>query len=173
VDAAAAAFAECGFDKATVRDIARRAGVTHGLVLRHFGTKEKLFIAAVPGPRDLFQIVQGSRESLPERIAAAYVDRMEGNASTDPFMALLRSAVTDSTASDRLIVAMQESTADVYRDLLGEDALTSVVPFLAALLVGVTFNRYIVRSGALSTMSAAEFRKHLGAAVRAILLSGQ
>jgi TetR/AcrR family transcriptional regulator, regulator of cefoperazone and chloramphenicol sensitivity len=35
-------FADCGFDRATIRDIARAAGVSPGLVRHHFGSKEEL-----------------------------------------------------------------------------------------------------------------------------------
>jgi TetR/AcrR family transcriptional regulator, regulator of cefoperazone and chloramphenicol sensitivity len=35
-------FTECGFDRATIRDIARAAGVSPGLVRHHFGSKEEL-----------------------------------------------------------------------------------------------------------------------------------
>jgi AcrR family transcriptional regulator len=41
-DAALRMFAERGTDKATIRDIARDAGVSAGLVRHHFGSKEKL-----------------------------------------------------------------------------------------------------------------------------------
>jgi len=45
--AALAAFAEKGFDGATTRDIATRAGVNHGLIPYYFGSKPKLWRAAV------------------------------------------------------------------------------------------------------------------------------
>lgn len=45
--AALAAFAEKGFDAATTRDIATRAGVNHGLIPYYFGSKPKLWRAAV------------------------------------------------------------------------------------------------------------------------------
>jgi AcrR family transcriptional regulator len=35
-------FADCGFDRATIRDIARAAGVSPGLVRHHFGSKDEL-----------------------------------------------------------------------------------------------------------------------------------
>lgn len=41
-DAALEAFAEHGFDRATIRSIARDAGVSPGLVRHHFGSKEDL-----------------------------------------------------------------------------------------------------------------------------------
>ena len=45
--AALRAFTEKGFDGATARDIAARAGVNHGLIRYHFGNKLKLWQAAV------------------------------------------------------------------------------------------------------------------------------
>jgi len=45
--AALAAFSESGFDGTSTRDIVTRAGVNHGLIRYHFGSKEKLWRQAV------------------------------------------------------------------------------------------------------------------------------
>ena len=168
--AAGAAFAERGYQRATLRDIASRAGVTHGSVLRHFGSKEQLFLAAVPGPRDLADVAEGPLDTLAERITAAYLDRMEKAGNSDPFVALLRSAGggDDSTATG-LLLAMQQSSEEVYRRLLGPHSLISTVPFLASLLIGVTFTRYVARRGTLAEMSTEQCRHYLQAAVQALL----
>src|SRR5437899_12226956 len=50
LDAAAAMFAEQGFDGATTREIARRAGVAEPLVFRHFGSKAGLLEGVVVAP---------------------------------------------------------------------------------------------------------------------------
>ncbi|MFE3057997.1 helix-turn-helix domain-containing protein [Nocardia sp. NPDC059239] len=42
LDSATALFAERGPTATSIRDIAERAGVNHGLVFRHFGAKDKL-----------------------------------------------------------------------------------------------------------------------------------
>jgi AcrR family transcriptional regulator len=47
LEAALAAFAEKGFDGATTREIANRAGVQLGLIQYHFGGKQKLWQEAV------------------------------------------------------------------------------------------------------------------------------
>ncbi|WP_232481608.1 TetR/AcrR family transcriptional regulator [Arthrobacter sp. YN] len=45
--AAAASFAEHGYERASLRDIAARANVTHAALLRHFATKDDLLLAAL------------------------------------------------------------------------------------------------------------------------------
>ncbi|MGW6796842.1 TetR family transcriptional regulator [Streptomyces chartreusis] len=169
LDAAARAFAERGYSRATLRDIARRAGVTHGLVLRHFGSKENLFLTAVPGTRSIDELAEDSPEPLPARIAREYVRRLEAPESTDTFVALVRSTAADERAAGELYVAMQERTKATYRQLLGEHALEHRVPFLAALLVGVTFSRYVLRAGALADMSAERLIVDLTASIHALL----
>jgi TetR/AcrR family transcriptional regulator, repressor for neighboring sulfatase len=42
IEAAGELFSRSGFDGVSVRDIAARAGVNHGLIHRHFGSKESL-----------------------------------------------------------------------------------------------------------------------------------
>ncbi len=51
--AARAAFGERGYDGATMRDIAARAGVDPALVHHFFGSKQQLFTAAMELPFDL------------------------------------------------------------------------------------------------------------------------
>ncbi|QSZ48664.1 TetR/AcrR family transcriptional regulator [Arthrobacter sp. D5-1] len=52
VRAASASFAEHGYERASLRDIAARANVTHAALLRHFATKDDLLLAAL-AQRDL------------------------------------------------------------------------------------------------------------------------
>jgi AcrR family transcriptional regulator len=167
--AAHAAFAEQGYARATIRDIARRAGVTHGLVMMHFGSKEQLFLAAVPGHRDLRDVVAGDPSLLPERVAAAYVERMEKDPAADPLVALLRSVASNIDAATRLHAAMQANSVELYRDLLPGDHPEVRVELLGAQLIGVTFSRYIVRSGRLAEMSPDELRDYLIPVLRGIL----
>jgi AcrR family transcriptional regulator len=56
-------FGEQGFDRTTIRAIAARAGSDPGLVMRYFGSKEKLFAQAAAIPAD------GPIEGSPEQIA--------------------------------------------------------------------------------------------------------
>ena len=168
--AARTAFAERGYAGATIRDIASRAGVTHGLVVMHFVSKEQLFLAAVPGHRDLADVVAGELELLPERVAAAFVERMENDPADDPLIALVRSSSSNVDAAARLYAAMQENSVEFYRDLLPGPDPAARVELLGALVIGVTFSRYIMRSGHLVEMNPEELREYLIPVLRTILL---
>jgi AcrR family transcriptional regulator len=171
LEAARAAFAERGFARATIRDVAERAGVTHGLVIRHFSTKEQLFLAAVPGTRDLAEQVAGDLDGLPERIARSWVKRMETAATADPLVALVRSAASNEESAKRLLTSMREQSVPAYRTVMPGSDTEQRVDLLGALLIGITFSRYVLKSGPLAEMPSGELIPYLAASLRGILLA--
>ncbi|MFJ8787972.1 TetR family transcriptional regulator [Streptomyces sp. NPDC102462] len=148
-----------------------RAGVTHGLVLRQFGSKEQLFLAAVPGHRELDDTIAGDRRTLPERVAHAFVTRMETNAAGDPLVVLLRSVASDQKAAATLLELMEKNSLTAYREVLeGDDEdIEACVSLLGAHLIGVTFSRYIAATGPLARMDAADVTAHVARVLRHIL----
>jgi hypothetical protein len=166
--AACEEFAEHGFAGATIRAIARRADVTHGLVMLHFSSKEQLFLAAVPGTRDLTGSVDGGLDGLPGRIATAFVRRMESTDGADPFIALVRSAGDQETARTLLRAMAQESLA-AYRQVLTGPDVEERVELVGSLLIGITFSRYVTGDGKLATMPADDLIPYLAKALAAFL----
>lgn len=169
LEAARAAFAERGFTKATIRDVARRAGVTHGLVMLHFPSKEQLFISAVPGTSEAAANLPGDLDGLPERVARGFVQRMEAAPGSDPFVALVRSAASDVASAKRLVRAMREESIAAYSTVLDVPDIAERVDFIGAHLIGVTFNRYVLQDGPLAAMPADELIRYLTGTLRAIL----
>ncbi|MGC5562007.1 TetR family transcriptional regulator [Streptomyces sp. FR-108] len=169
LDAARRELYERGYSRTTIRGVAARAGVTHGLVMRHFGSKEGLLRASVQGPDDLGAVLAGDAEGLPERIAEAFVERMEVAKSSDPMVALIRSAAADNPLATDLYVSMQTQSAHAYRSVLTGPDVDERVDLLGAVLLGVTFSRYVVRAGALAAMEPAELSRHLADLLRPIV----
>jgi len=170
LEAARAAFAERGYARATIREIAGRAGVTHGLVMRHFGSKEQLFLAAVPGPRDLPELLPGPAKTLPDRIARAFVARMERSDGNDPFLALIRSAASDERAATALYAAMRRTSTEAYRTVLTGPDADERIDLLASHLIGVAFSRYVLRSGPVAEMAPERLVAYLARTLRCVLL---
>jgi AcrR family transcriptional regulator len=156
--AARAAFAERGFDGATIRGIATAAGVDPALVHHYFGNKDKLFLAAVEAPSDpdelLPEVLAADRDVLGQAIVRMALRVWDGPAQPAG-LALLRSAVGN------------EWTAKLLREFLVSKVLRRVVSTLgfdpderaaraslvASQLIGLVMARYVLRLEPLASAS--------------------
>ena len=153
--AARAQFAETGYDRATMRAIAQRAGVDPALVVHFFGSKEGLFreVMAMPPAftERLASLANGPRETVGRRLAEVVVAALENPATRAVVVGRIRSATSHAEAAE----LVRET---VTRDLMAlASALTDDHPearaaFAAVQVVGVTLVRYIVAVEPLASM---------------------
>ena len=73
LDAARRAFAEQGYQHATIRGVADLAGVDPALVHHYFGTKQRLFVAAVQLPVNPVEHLMAVLEEDPAQIGQRLV----------------------------------------------------------------------------------------------------
>jgi AcrR family transcriptional regulator len=103
--AARVEFAERGYDGATVRVIAERAGVDPAMVNHWFGSKESLFTAVLELPVDpgavLADVVPGDPEQLAERIIARLLEVWDATGGA-PLAAVLQSVAAHDAAARML-----------------------------------------------------------------------
>jgi AcrR family transcriptional regulator len=108
--AARARFGEHGYDGATIRGIAADAGVDAALVHHFFGTKERLFVAAMQLPVSPGELLAGvlaagasqPGHSLGEQMVRAVLGAWQLDEMRATFLGLLRSAVTSEQAAAML-----------------------------------------------------------------------
>jgi len=108
--AARTRFGDYGYDGATIRGIAADAGVDAALVHHFFGTKERLFVAAMRLPIDPSELVAAAlapdgREpgrSLGEHLLLTVLRAWDVPDARATFLGLLRSAVTSEQAAGML-----------------------------------------------------------------------
>ncbi len=141
-------FAEHGYDRATVRAIAHRAGVDAAMVNHWFGGKQGLFAQAilhVPFDyRDLPALVTADGpDHVGENIVRTFVTLWDG-AGGEVFVGLVRSVTTHEQA----LAVLKET---LVNGIIGEVALIAAADraelraaLCATQLVGLGMMRYVV-----------------------------
>jgi AcrR family transcriptional regulator len=104
--AAADEFAANGYDAASLRAIARRAGVDPALVYHYFDDKADLFTAVVRAPlrpdHVVAQILAGPREAIGTSIVRYILEQLEDRAVRARAVVLIRTALGRNPASAML-----------------------------------------------------------------------
>jgi AcrR family transcriptional regulator len=157
--AARSQFAETGYDRATMRAIARAADVDPALVVHFFGSKEGLFrevMALPPAVTDaIASLADGPHDAVGRRLAELVVGLLENPASRGVVLGRIRSATSHPEAAE----LVRET---VTRDLMAlASALTDDQPEVRAALagvqvVGLALARYVVAIEPLASMPANE-----------------
>ncbi|MFF9044340.1 hypothetical protein [Streptomyces parvulus] len=133
--------------------------MTHGLVMRYFGSKEGLLHASIQEPDELDTVLLGGTEGPPERIATAFVERMEVSSSSDRLVALIRGAAAVDPLAIHLYLTMHARSARADRAAITGRDFDARVDHLGSALLGVNFSRYVVRAGTLAMMEPAELSR--------------
>ncbi|MCE3031557.1 TetR family transcriptional regulator [Streptomyces sp. CMSTAAHL-2] len=155
-------FSAHGYDKTSVRQIAKAAGVDSALVHHYFGTKEQVFAAAVevafaPALAAPDTLAEGPPDGVGERLARFVFGVWENPTTRAPLLAILRSAVTNETAAAvfRRLVAAQLVRRVVAARLDLPDAELRA-ELAAAQLVGTALMRYVLKLEPLASADVEE-----------------
>ena len=143
-------FSERGYEKTSVRGIAKAAGVDSALVHHYFGTKEQVFEAAIEGAlAPAFEapttLIDGPPADVGERMARFVFGVWENPATRAPLLAILRSAVNNDTAAAvfrRLVASQLLRRVAAQVDLPDAELRAELA---AAQLVGCAMLRYVIK----------------------------
>lgn len=174
---ARAEFAARGYDKVSVRAIARGAEVDPALVHHYFGTKEQVFGAAVevaltPALAAPDAVAGDGRDGAGERLVRFVFSVWENEHTREPMLAVVRSAVNNETAAAifrRLITRLVMSR--IARELEVPDAELRA-ELAAAQLVGVAIMRYVIKVEPLASEDAEVLIARLAPVVQQHLSGG-
>ncbi|MEZ7006643.1 TetR family transcriptional regulator [Streptomyces sp. AD55] len=143
-------FSARGYERTSVRAVAKAAGVDPALVHHYFGTKEQVFAAAVEvafapalgAPRE---IAEGPLDQTGERLTRFFLGIWENPATRAPLLAILRSALDHETAAAvfrRLVAAQVLGRVAAHLDLPDAELRAELA---AAQLVGCALLRYVIK----------------------------
>jgi AcrR family transcriptional regulator len=168
-------FGEFGFDGATIRDIATRAGVDPALVHHYFGTKQRLFLSVMSLPFDAAalktQLLAPGLAGIGGRLVRFFLSVWDEQPSVRPILTgIIRSATTDPEA------------ALLLRDFLGRQGLFQLVAAIApdraefravlvgSQLIGLAMARYIVGLEPLASAKSEDVVASTGPAIERYLI---
>ncbi|MGW1592070.1 TetR/AcrR family transcriptional regulator [Streptomyces sp. NPDC002386] len=150
LSAAREEFSERGYEKTSVRGIAKAAGVDSALVHHYFGTKEQIFEASVavafaPALEAPDAIAEVPLAEVGERLTRFLLGVWENPTTRTPLLAILRSAVNNETAAAvfRRLVATQLLRRVAAQVDLPDPELRAELA--AAQLVGAAMMRYVIK----------------------------
>jgi AcrR family transcriptional regulator len=149
LDAARAAFAEHGYQGATIRGIGEKASVDPALVHHYFGTKERLFVEALEFPvrpdEVLPVVLTGDRRTVGERLARLAVSILESPSGRRAMLGILRSAMTNDRAATMLREFVGEALLGRVAASLGLPDARLRASLAASQLIGVAIGRYVIQ----------------------------
>src|SRR6478735_1856833 len=161
VDAARKSFAAKGYDKASMRGIAREAGVDPALVHHYFEGKAALFAETLDVPVNPAELIEhitaGDVDRLGWRIVETFLTVWEPPERRDALVALVRSSMTS------------EEAARMLREVFGRIAASTGAPdpqlrgaLAASQMIGLVVARYVIRVPALADATPEELVERIG-----------
>ncbi len=135
-------FATEGYERATIRAIAADAAIDPAMVMRYYGSKERLFAAAaefdlrLPAPGKLPRSGHGAA------LVRHFLERWEADGT---FVALLRAAVTNEAARDRMRDIFAGQLAPLVAAIAPDDGLAATrAGLVATQMMGLALIRYVL-----------------------------
>ncbi|MDX6763291.1 TetR family transcriptional regulator, partial [Streptomyces sp. F8] len=147
--AAREVFAERGYDKTSVRGVAKVAGVDPALVHHYFGSKDDLFAAAIEISMEpalvLPAVIGEGPDGIGERLARYFFGIWENPVTRAPLLAVIRSALTHEAAAKVLRgLVLRRLLERIAADLDVPDP-TFRAELAASHMVGIAILRYVLQ----------------------------
>ncbi|WP_279433607.1 TetR family transcriptional regulator [Actinomadura sp. KC345] len=166
-------FAEKGYDGASLRAIARAAGVDPALVHHFFGNKEGVFIEAMRFPLDpsilLPRIMAYPRERVGEAMVRTFLEVWGDDERRAPLLAMLRSAMTNERAAAMMREFVTQALLGRAKQATGAPSLA--IQAAAGQMIGIMIMRYVLRIEPMASATEEELVELVAPTLQRYLLS--
>jgi AcrR family transcriptional regulator len=153
-------FAETGFDKTSVRDVATAAGVDPAMIRHYFGSKAELFRATMGWPFEpadiTARITAGDRGEIGERLARAFFEAWEQPDSRAPLLAILRGAATHDESANLVRQFIQREVYSHIAAGLAQPDAELRIDLAMSQLLGIAYLRHILHVEPIASTPAEE-----------------
>ncbi|MFC7977698.1 TetR family transcriptional regulator [Streptomyces cinereoruber] len=144
LSAARERFATDGYERATIRAIAKDANIDPSMVMRYYGNKEGLFAAAVAVDLRLPDMSGADRRREAGRILVEhFLDMWEDN---EVLTALLRVGAANRAGAERMQGVLRDQLLPVARQVCPDpEQVPARAALMASQLLGLALTRYVLR----------------------------
>lgn len=173
VEAARREFGAHGYDRTSMRAVARAAAVDPALIHHYFESKEDLLLSAMEVPFDprevLGAVVDGPQDRIGERLVRAVLGQWDDPQRQRRLLTIVRTAIASEAASHLLRDGLLRMILDQIAAIPGIDDARSRGNLVASQLVGLLMTRYVVGIEPLASMPADEVVTRIGPTVQRYL----
>ena len=173
LDAARALFAEQGFERTTIRQVAAAAAINPSLVIRYYRSKEALFAATTDIDLRITELASVPAEKRGETIVSRFLERWEGPDAGEEMPIMLRAAASHEGARDKYLVAMDRQVRPMLAGVCAEKRLDRCMALCCTQLAGLALTRYVLRVPGVVALDRAEIVRRVGAVIQDYLTGGE
>ncbi|WP_030548372.1 TetR family transcriptional regulator [Streptomyces albus] len=164
-------FAADGYERATIRAIARDAGIDPSMVMRYYGNKEGLFAAASVIDLRLPDLGAVPCEEIGTVLVTHFLDRWEED---EVMTATLRVGATNEAGAERTRAIFREQLGPVAAAVCPDPAQAAVRAGLtASQMLGMALARYVLRLPPVAEMPREEVVAWLAPTVQRYLTAAR
>jgi AcrR family transcriptional regulator len=159
-------FNERGYDGASMRSVARRAGVDPALVHHYFDSKAALLSEVIGAPlridQEVARALQGPRDQIGERLARWILTAWDEPATAKRGALILRSAIGNKLATPIIRQFISREVLGRIAHELGTQDAEFRATMAATQIIGLLVARYIVQLDAVASASIEELVARIG-----------
>ncbi len=139
-------FAAEGFDGTTIRAVAADAGIDPSMVMRYYGSKDGLFAAAIDIELHLPELTDVPQSRLGEALIRHWIELWEGDLSTELLHVLLRSAISNEEAGERLRSVFGAQVMRTVAQVVADPAEAATrAGLVSSQMLGLALTRHILK----------------------------
>ena len=162
LEAAQQLFADQGYERATVRDIAARAAIDPAMVIRYFGSKEGLFAQATAFDLRLPNLAGIARRDIGRTLVGHFLEVWEGSLSNGSLISLLRAAASNEDSANAVRAIFGGQVAPMLAKVVPAAELPLRGGLVATQIMGLAVTRYILKVPPVVAMDRPQIVRLLG-----------
>jgi AcrR family transcriptional regulator len=159
-------FGMAGFQAATIRAIAADAGIDPAMVMRYYGSKDKLFAAAAEFDLRFPDFATTDRTQVGRSLVRHFLDRWEGD---EALVILLRSSATNGEAAQRMHEIFGTQIQPLVTTFVPAEESGTRAGLIATQILGIALCRFVLRLPPVIEMSRDDIVEWLGPTIQRYL----